>query len=100
MPGIGVSELGLRWQPLASGFVAKWIGGWYLGLHGGIHPYYVMIALFVTILSVGEAFYSPRVYEYAAGGNFPAKLRFRHARLDRKDDTAFNAKIADKGIEA
>jgi len=26
----------------------------------------VMIALFVILLSVGEAFYSPRVYEYAA----------------------------------
>jgi len=25
-----------------------------------------MIALFVALLSVGEAFYSPRVYEYAA----------------------------------
>jgi MFS family permease len=53
-------------QPLANGLVAKWIGGWYLGLHGNIHPYYVMIALFVVLLSVGEAFYSPRVYEYAA----------------------------------
>ena len=25
-----------------------------------------MIALFVVLLSIGEAFYSPRVYEYAA----------------------------------
>jgi len=53
-------------EPLANGVVAKWIGGWYLGLHGNIHPYYVMIALFVVLLSVGESFYSPRVYEYAA----------------------------------
>jgi hypothetical protein len=31
-----------------------------------VNPYYVMIAVFVVLLSVGEAFYSPRVYEYAA----------------------------------
>jgi dipeptide/tripeptide permease len=42
------------------------VGAWYLGLTGEIHPYYVMIALFITLFSVGEAFYSPRVYEYAA----------------------------------
>jgi MFS family permease len=53
-------------EPLANGSVAKWIGGWYLGLHGNIDPYYVMIALFVVLLSIGESFYSPRVYEYAA----------------------------------
>jgi MFS family permease len=53
-------------EPLANGSVARWIGGWYLGLQGSIHPYYVMIALFVVLLSVGESFYSPRVYEYAA----------------------------------
>jgi MFS family permease len=53
-------------EPLATGPVGHWIGHGYLGLHGEVHPYYVMIALFVTILSVGEAFCSPRVYEYAA----------------------------------
>jgi len=35
-------------------------------LNGAIHPYYVMIAIYIAIFSVGEAFYSPRVYEYAA----------------------------------
>jgi MFS family permease len=53
-------------EPLATGFVGRWLGHGYLGLHGEVHPYYVMIALFVALLSVGEAFYSPRVYEYAA----------------------------------
>ena len=53
-------------QSLANGFAGHWLGHGYLGLHGEVHPYYVMIALFVAILSVGEAFYSPRVYEYAA----------------------------------
>ena len=53
-------------EPLATGFMGRWLGHGYLGLHGEVHPYYVMIALFVALLSVGEAFYSPRVYEYAA----------------------------------
>ena len=33
---------------------------------GNIHPYYVMSALYLIVFSIGEAFYSPRVYEYAA----------------------------------
>jgi MFS family permease len=53
-------------EPMASGRLGHWLGHGYLGLHGEVHPYYVMIALFVALLSVGEAFYSPRVYEYAA----------------------------------
>jgi len=52
--------------PLANGLPGHWLGHWYLGLRGSVHPYYVMIALFVVLFSVGEAFYSPRVYEYAA----------------------------------
>jgi MFS family permease len=42
------------------------VGHGYLGLEGNIHPYYVMIFLFVVLLSFGEAIYSPRLYEYAA----------------------------------
>ena len=38
----------------------------YLGLTGYIHPYYLMIATYIAIFSIGEGFYSPRVYEYAA----------------------------------
>jgi MFS family permease len=56
-----------RWfQTLADGWPGNWVGHYYLGLRGNIHPYYVMIALYVIVLSFGEAFYSPRVYEYAA----------------------------------
>jgi hypothetical protein len=33
---------------------------------GSIHPYYIMAAAYLAVFSVGEAFYSPRVYEYAA----------------------------------
>lgn len=53
-------------QGAANGLLGDWVGHWYLSLKGDIHPYYVMIALFITIFSIGEAFYSPRVYEYAA----------------------------------
>jgi len=42
------------------------LGHGYLRLTGTIHPYYIMSALYLTVFSVGEAFYSPRVYEYAA----------------------------------
>ncbi len=52
-------------QPMADGAFGHWVG-YYLGLTGAVHPYYVMIAVFVIVLSFGEAFYSPRVYEYAA----------------------------------
>ncbi len=53
-------------QPLADSFVGRWIAHGYLGLSGAVHPYYVMITFFVVLMSFGEAFYSPRVYEYAA----------------------------------
>ncbi len=53
-------------QPLADGVFGRWVGHGYLRLTGEVHPYYVMITLFVIFMSVGEAFYSPRVYEYAA----------------------------------
>jgi MFS family permease len=53
-------------QPLADGPFGQLLGYGYLDLETPVHPYYVMIALFVVLLSVGEAFYSPRVYEYAA----------------------------------
>ena len=37
-----------------------------VGVPGSVNPWYVMIFLFVVLLSVGEAFYSPRLYEYTA----------------------------------
>jgi len=51
---------------MANGPFGDWIAHKYLNLSGPVHPYYPMIALFVVLLSIGEAFYSPRVYEYAA----------------------------------
>ncbi len=53
-------------QSSADGLFGHWVGHWYLGLKAEIHPYYVMTALFIIVFSIGEAFYSPRVYEYAA----------------------------------
>jgi hypothetical protein len=61
-----VMALPTAWfQASANGPIGQWLGH-SLGLQGGIHPYYIMIALYMAIYSVGEAFYSPRVYEYAA----------------------------------
>lgn len=52
--------------PLANGALGDLIHHKYLGMTGPVHPYYVMIAIYVVIFSIGEACYSPRVYEYAA----------------------------------
>ncbi len=62
-----VMALPTTWfQASANGTIGQWLGHIYLGVKGGIHPYYVMIAIYVAVFSIGEAFYSPRVYEYAA----------------------------------
>jgi MFS family permease len=62
-----IMALPTQWfQPLANSVIGQWLGHGYLGLHGSTHPYYVMSALYLTVYSIGEAFYSPRVYEYAA----------------------------------
>jgi MFS family permease len=53
-------------QQSAQGLIGQWIAHRYLGVQGNIHPYYIMIAIYISIFSIGEAFYSPRVYEYAA----------------------------------
>ena len=52
--------------PAANSAVGSALGHGYLQLTGAIHPYYIMSALYLTVFSIGEAFYSPRVYEYAA----------------------------------
>lgn len=62
-----ILALPTRWfEGLAGGFLGDWIGHGYLGLTGPVNPWYVMIFLYVVAVSIGEAFYSPRVYEYAA----------------------------------
>jgi MFS family permease len=65
--GVFIMALPTDWfEPLANGTFGDWLGHGYLGLHGAVNPYYVMSALYLTVFSIGEAFYSPRVYEYAA----------------------------------
>jgi MFS family permease len=65
--GVFIMALPTDWfVPAANSVVGQWLGHGYLGLHGSIHPYYIMSALYLIVFSIGEAFYSPRVYEYAA----------------------------------
>ena len=51
---------------LADGWLGDVVGHRYLNLSGVVHPYIVMIVLWQVVFSIGEALYSPRVYEYAA----------------------------------
>src|SRR5438552_8324809 len=65
--GVFIMALPTEWfVSAANGVFGQGLGHGYLGLHGSIHPYYIMAALYLAVLSIGEAFYSPRVYEYAA----------------------------------
>ncbi len=65
--GVFIMALPTQWfQPAANSLIGQWLGHGYLGLQGSIHPYYIMSALYLAVFSVGESFYSPRVYEYAA----------------------------------
>ncbi len=65
--GVFIMALPPAWfQAAAQSAAGQWLGHSYLGLSGAVHPYYVMAALYLAVFSVGEAFYSPRVYEYAA----------------------------------
>jgi MFS family permease len=65
--GVFIMALPTEWfLTAANSGIGQWLGHGYLGLHGSIHPYYIMAALYLIVFSVGEAFYSPRVYEYAA----------------------------------
>ena len=52
-------------QGLADGPLGGVIA-WWLNLTGPVHPLYVAIVLCVVLYSVGESFYSPRLYEYPA----------------------------------
>jgi len=54
------------YQPLANGPLGDLIAHKWFGLTGAVNPWYVSIALFYVAISFGEAFYSPRLYEYAA----------------------------------
>lgn len=52
--------------PLAEGWLGHVIAQSWLGVPGSVNPYYVMIFLYVVLLSLGEALWSPRLYEYTA----------------------------------
>lgn len=54
------------WQPLADGPFGHLIAQTWLGVEGRVNPYYVMIFVYVVIYSVGEVFWTPRLYEYTA----------------------------------
>lgn len=53
-------------QPLADGLPGHLIARSWLGVRGSVNPYYVMIFLYVCAYSVGEVFWTPRLYEYTA----------------------------------
>ena len=54
------------WRPLADGLPGHLIAQSWLGVQGAVNPYYVMIFVYVVIYSVGEVFWTPRLYEYTA----------------------------------
>jgi len=60
-------------QGMTEGWLGDAVGRHYLGIVGAVHPYFLMIFLWQVVFSVGEAFYSPRVYEYAASIAPPGK---------------------------
>lgn len=65
--GVFIMALPTQWfQSATNSVIGQWLGHGYLGLQGNVHPYYIMSALYLAVFSIGEAFYSPRVYEYAA----------------------------------
>jgi dipeptide/tripeptide permease len=65
--GVFIMALPTEWfVAAANSGLGQWLGHSYLRVEGSIHPYYIMSALYLIVFSIGEAFYSPRVYEYAA----------------------------------
>lgn len=53
-------------QSLANGWLGNLVGHDWLGVQGPVNPLYISIFFFIVMLSVGEAVWSPRLYEYAA----------------------------------
>jgi MFS family permease len=54
------------WKPWADGLPGHLVAQSWLGVQGAVNPYYVMIFVYVLIYSVGEVFWTPRLYEYTA----------------------------------
>ncbi len=53
-------------KPLAQGWLGNLIAHQWLGAVGVVNPLYVSIFFFIVLYSLGEALWSPRLYEYAA----------------------------------
>jgi MFS family permease len=53
-------------QPLASGWLGDSLVHRWLRVTGTVNPYYVMIFFFVVFVSVGEALWSPRLFDYTS----------------------------------
>ena len=53
-------------KPLADGWLGDLIVHHWLNVAGPVNPLYISIFLFTVGLSIGEALWSPRLYEYAA----------------------------------
>lgn len=53
-------------QGLADGWLGHLIAHQWLGVEGPVNPLYVSITIFVVLFSIGEAVWSPRLYEYTA----------------------------------
>jgi MFS family permease len=53
-------------KPLADGWLGDFIVHRWLNVAGPVNPLYISIFLFTVGLSIGEALWSPRLYEYAA----------------------------------
>ncbi|WP_395741170.1 MFS transporter [Prosthecobacter sp.] len=52
-------------QGLADGPLGQAVIRGYFAWQGTAHPLFLMVVLWQVVFSIGEAFYSPRVYEYA-----------------------------------
>jgi len=53
-------------KPLADGWTGDLIAHRWLGVNGVVNPLYMSIFFFIVLYSLGEALWSPRLYEYAA----------------------------------
>ena len=53
-------------QPLADGWLGKVIVTDWLEVTGPVNPIYISTFIFIVFLSIGEALWSPRLYEYSA----------------------------------
>lgn len=52
-------------QGLADGPLGQWVIRGYFDWQGAANPLFLTVVLWQVVFSIGEAFYSPRVYEYA-----------------------------------